>query len=130
MMTTTEELAPIRHDDPMSEGRNRAETQTSIQTINTSINTTTDYDASTSSIVPLNAHAAAPATSTSINTTTHHDTQRHHVASSSSSSDIPECGERERRHSNSNSTTIASRHETSLNDEDRDEEDGMCTCIS
>lgn len=129
MMTTTEELAPIPHDDSMSEGRKRAETQTSIQTINTSINTTTDYDASTSSIVPLNAHAAAPATSTSITTTTHHDTQRDHVASSTSS-DIPECGERERRHSNSNSTTIASRHEASPNNEDRDEEDGMCTCIS
>lgn len=122
MMTTTEELAPIPHDDSMSEGRKRAETQTSIQTINTSINTTTDYDASTSSIVPLNAHAAAPATSTSITTTTHHDTQRDHVASSTSS-DIPECGERERRHSNSNSTTIASRHEASPNNEDRDEED-------
>ena len=121
MMATTEELAPLPHDEP---GRKRAETQTSIQTINTSINTATDYDASTSSIVPLNAHAAAPATT---NTTSCVDTQRDHVTSSLSSSDIPNRGEQERRNSNSSSTTIASRHETSPNTEDRDEEDGMCS---
>ncbi|KAI7881710.1 Presenilin-domain-containing protein [Lichtheimia hyalospora FSU 10163] len=119
MMATTEELAPLPHDEP---GRKRAETQTSIQTINTSINTATDYDASTSSIVPLNAHAAAPATTTTT-TTSRVDTQRDHVASSLSSSDIPNRREQERRNSNSSSATIASRHETSHNTEDRDEED-------